>query len=41
MKQLMLKVKMARFKKAVRKLPEIKIPEKIRQAAEKQGHKFN
>ncbi len=34
-------VRLARFKKEVRKLPKIEIPESIRLAAEAQGYRFN
>lgn len=34
-------VRLARFKKEVRKLPRLEIPESVRLAAEAQGYRFN
>lgn len=40
MNSAVLLIRLARFKKQVKKLPEIQIPESIRKAAEAQGYKF-
>lgn len=34
-------IRLARFKKEVKKLPPLKIPEQVRKAAELKGFKFN
>ena len=39
--QAMLELKLSRFQRRVRNFPEIKIPEKIRRAAENKGYVFN
>jgi hypothetical protein len=39
--QFLIKVKLARFQRAIKKLPVMKIPEKYLIAAEKKGYKFN
>lgn len=38
---LILLIRLARFKKEVKKLPSLKIPESIIRAAEANGYKFN
>lgn len=34
-------IRLARFRKECRKLPEIKIPDRIKKAAEQKGYRFN
>ena len=34
-------IRLARFRKEVRKLPPLKIPEQIKKAAEQKGYRFN
>lgn len=41
MTQIALLIRMARFRRQCKKLPEIRIPESVRKAAEAQGYRFN
>lgn len=41
MNSAVLLLRLARFRRECKKLPEIKIPESIRKAAETQGYRFN